>query len=394
MASKLAAAKIAAWSGVRAVIAAADSPSVVVDAARREAGRHRRSPREERLPEPQAVDRVRAARRSVVVDDGARRALTRDGRSLLPPACVASRARSRPTTPSRSSARTANRSPRAWRALRRRAARVAGRRTADLPRAYRTRWSTATTSSSSRDLRPSRTTFPQGALARARASVTLRPARRHLSHDPRRRPTGEGPLGASNGRRGAGEVGRTPPEADCATAAPRRAGAPPPPQFATLHRAQRPRTRPRGQGFTRAMSERPTTDEVGARSPSPAAPRRPGARVDRRPRTPPCSPRPTCSSSGRPRSSPPTPPTSSGRGRRHGAGAARPAAPHRGAHLGHGRRLCATSPPCPDPVGEVLDGWTPPNGLEIQRVPGAARASWRSSTRTGPTSRATPPACA
>ena len=34
---------------------------------------------------------------------------------------------------------------------------------------------------------------------------------------------------------------------------------------------------------------------------------------------------------------------------------------------------CARSPALPDPVGEVLDGWRRPNGLRIERVPGAAR---------------------
>jgi glutamate 5-kinase len=85
MATKLAAAKIAAWSGVRAVIAAADAPDVVTEAlAGRAVG---------------TVFRARAGRLSsrklwiafalnpagrVVVDDGARRALCDQHRSLLP----------------------------------------------------------------------------------------------------------------------------------------------------------------------------------------------------------------------------------------------------------------------------------------------------------------------
>ncbi len=48
----------------------------------------------------------------------------------------------------------------------------------------------------------------------------------------------------------------------------------------------------------------------------------------------------------------------------------------------------------PDPVGEVTDGWVRPNGLRIQRVCACRSASWRSSTRIAPTSRATPSGCA
>ena len=47
----------------------------------------------------------------------------------------------------------------------------------------------------------------------------------------------------------------------------------------------------------------------------------------------------------------------------------------------------------PDPIGEVLDGWRRPNGLQIERR-GCRSASSRSSTRTGPTSPATPPVSA
>ncbi|CAN5573350.1 glutamate 5-kinase [soil metagenome] len=86
MASKLVAAKIAAWSGVRAVIAAADRPGVLADAL---AG----------VPGVGTVVRPRSKRRAtrklliafaggsswvVVVDDGARTALVERGVSLLP----------------------------------------------------------------------------------------------------------------------------------------------------------------------------------------------------------------------------------------------------------------------------------------------------------------------
>lgn len=85
MASKLAAAKIAAWSGVRVVIAAAEAPDVVRDAlAGRAVGTAVRA-RDERLASRKLwIAFGRGAAGRVVVDDGARRALTADGRSLLP----------------------------------------------------------------------------------------------------------------------------------------------------------------------------------------------------------------------------------------------------------------------------------------------------------------------
>jgi glutamate 5-kinase len=84
MASKLAAAKIAAWSGVRVVIAAADAPGVVLDAV---AGRPVGTvvlPRRERLSSRKLwIAFARAASGRIVVDAGARKALTEQGRSLL-----------------------------------------------------------------------------------------------------------------------------------------------------------------------------------------------------------------------------------------------------------------------------------------------------------------------
>jgi len=85
MASKLAAAKIAAWSGVRVVIAGADAPGVIVDAiAGKPVGTVVR-------PRPQRLSRRKlwiafalVAGGKIVVDDGARRALCDDHRSLLP----------------------------------------------------------------------------------------------------------------------------------------------------------------------------------------------------------------------------------------------------------------------------------------------------------------------
>ncbi|MHB1486765.1 MAG: glutamate 5-kinase [Acidimicrobiales bacterium] len=86
MASKLAAAKMAAWSGVRCVIAGADRPGVLAAAVRGEAGvgtvvraRNRRLPAR-KLWIAFAV----APAGTIVVDDGARRALIERGRSLLP----------------------------------------------------------------------------------------------------------------------------------------------------------------------------------------------------------------------------------------------------------------------------------------------------------------------
>lgn len=85
MASKLAAAKMASWSGTRAVIASADQPDVLVQAAAGEMVGTTFQPSVRRLPARKLwigfasqVDGV------VSVDDGARRALVERGTSLLP----------------------------------------------------------------------------------------------------------------------------------------------------------------------------------------------------------------------------------------------------------------------------------------------------------------------
>ena len=85
MASKLAAAKIAAWSGVRAVIAGAAEPGVVLDAiAGRPVGTAIR-PRDRRLASRKLwIAFAQAASGRIVVDEGARAALVDGGRSLLP----------------------------------------------------------------------------------------------------------------------------------------------------------------------------------------------------------------------------------------------------------------------------------------------------------------------
>jgi len=90
MASKVAAAKMAAWSGVRAVIAAAGREGVLADAAAGTAGVGTVVlPRDKRLPARKLwIAFAVEARGTVVVDDGARRALLEGGRSLLPAGVV------------------------------------------------------------------------------------------------------------------------------------------------------------------------------------------------------------------------------------------------------------------------------------------------------------------
>jgi len=85
MASKLAAAKIAAWSGVRAVIAGADTDEVVLGAIDGRAVGTAVRPRAERLASRKLwIAFAQGSAGRIVVDDGARRALVERGRSLLP----------------------------------------------------------------------------------------------------------------------------------------------------------------------------------------------------------------------------------------------------------------------------------------------------------------------
>jgi glutamate 5-kinase len=85
MASKLAAAKIAAWSGVRAVIADAREADVVVGAIEDRGVGTVVQPRAQRLSSRKLwIAFARGASGRVVVDEGARRALVEGGRSLLP----------------------------------------------------------------------------------------------------------------------------------------------------------------------------------------------------------------------------------------------------------------------------------------------------------------------
>jgi glutamate 5-kinase len=86
MASKLTAARIASWSGVRAVIADAARPGVVADAVAGAAGVGTTfEARDRKLSARKLwIAFASAANGSIVVDDGARRALTEGNRSLLP----------------------------------------------------------------------------------------------------------------------------------------------------------------------------------------------------------------------------------------------------------------------------------------------------------------------
>jgi glutamate 5-kinase len=93
MASKLAAAKIAAWSGVRAVIASASRESVLVDALRGSAGVGTVFvPRQQRLPARKLwIAFALGASGTIVVDEGARTALLERGVSLLPAGVISVR---------------------------------------------------------------------------------------------------------------------------------------------------------------------------------------------------------------------------------------------------------------------------------------------------------------
>lgn len=95
MASKLAAAKIAAWSGVRVVIAAADRPEVLADAVADVAGVGTVvRPRPKRLGARKLwIAFAVGSSGTIVVDDGARRALCERGVSLLPAGVVEVRGR-------------------------------------------------------------------------------------------------------------------------------------------------------------------------------------------------------------------------------------------------------------------------------------------------------------
>ena len=90
MASKLAAAKIAAWSGVRVVIASARRPGVLAGAVAGEPGVGTvLLPHDRRLPARKLwIAFAKGSSGTVVVDEGARRALTERNTSLLPAGVV------------------------------------------------------------------------------------------------------------------------------------------------------------------------------------------------------------------------------------------------------------------------------------------------------------------
>ncbi|HEY8058040.1 MAG TPA: glutamate 5-kinase, partial [Acidimicrobiales bacterium] len=89
MASKVTAAKIAAWSGVRAVIADARRPGVMAGAVAGEAVGTVVQPREKRLASRKLwIAFAVGASGTVVVDAGARRALVENHKSLLPAGIV------------------------------------------------------------------------------------------------------------------------------------------------------------------------------------------------------------------------------------------------------------------------------------------------------------------
>jgi glutamate 5-kinase len=92
MASKVAAAKLASWSGVRTVIAAAGRERVLVDAVDGVPVGTMVQPRERRLPARKLwIAFAVGAAGTIVVDDGARAALVDARRSLLPAGVVSVR---------------------------------------------------------------------------------------------------------------------------------------------------------------------------------------------------------------------------------------------------------------------------------------------------------------
>ncbi len=148
MGSKLAAAKIAVWSGVEAVIADASRPGVLAAVLASAPGVGTRfRPRERRLPARKLwIAFAMGASGTIVVDAGARRALVERGRSLLPAGVVSTRASSGSTTPWRSPAPTAGSSPRAWCASRPPwSTGGPGGTPTNCPTTWLPRWSTGTT---------------------------------------------------------------------------------------------------------------------------------------------------------------------------------------------------------------------------------------------------------
>lgn len=89
MASKLSAARMASWAGVRAIIATASRPDVLVDAVRGEAVGTTFLPSGRNLPARKLwIGFATSVEGALVVDDGARTALVERGTSLLPAGIV------------------------------------------------------------------------------------------------------------------------------------------------------------------------------------------------------------------------------------------------------------------------------------------------------------------
>ncbi len=156
MATKLAAAKIAAWSGVRAVIAAADAPDVVGDAiAGRVVGTSF-------LPARNGSRAASSGSRSPGAPPGASSSTTAPAGRSVPTTARCSRRGSGPsrapstsTTRSRSSTEAGRPSPRGWSATPRRCCATSpGARPRSWPRACPTKWSIGTIWSSCPDRRP------------------------------------------------------------------------------------------------------------------------------------------------------------------------------------------------------------------------------------------------
>ncbi len=404
MATKLAAAKIAAWSGVRAVIAAADAPDVLADAiAGRAVGTAFRA-RDERLPSRKlwiAFAMNPAGR--VLVDDGARRALCTDHRSLLPAGVrgvegvLRGRRRGRDRR-----LRAARPSRRAWSGTPPRCSggSSAGRRRSSV-KACPTRWSTATTSWScpaDTRLEPAKDNSAQPPLRAGPASVTLLP--HELVVDRR----GESPLtraSAVGEEREEGEAGSPGPLHPSGKRG-RRATRPHPSRYVGTslpvrrhwERAPRPKgpvPQPdRGRRIGGMSSPTPVA-ELGRRARAASAALASASTADKdaallaaadllEQRTDDLLAANRLD-------------VEAAEAAGLEAGPARPAAPHRGADRGDGRRPARRRRACPTRSARCSTGGVGPTGCG-SNAGGCRSASSRSSTRTDPTSPATPPASA
>ena len=364
---------------------AADAPDVVVDAIDGRAVGTVVPARGRAALEPQAVDRVRAAAPSgrIVVDDGARRALVRRQPVAAPGRRARrSKARSTPTTRSRSSTPTGGavrQGPGAVLAPRR-----CGRSPAARPpssrRAARTRSSTATTSSSCPDRRSR--AADRRARGRGHYVAWTRPcASDHVRHTSYTHSAlvvdrrGESPRSRASTvdeEREEGEAG------SLSAAAPpgdRRAARLAGDTASPLPNARRGRDDPRDSGRTARQAPGYTRRACPRLPPCPSSGggRRPRPRGWRR-RPPPEKNAALLAAadllverSGR---APRRQPARSSTPPRPAAWSAGPLDRLRltDARIEAWPTGSATVAALPDPVGEVLDGWRRPNGLQIERV--------------------------